>query len=358
MKTFSKIKLFLLTATATATITAQDLHFSQFNEAPLLVNPALTSVKNDIRASLTYRDQWRSVTSPYQTFGASYEMKLNKKEWVKVDKFTEIYKQSMKNLSAGIQIYRDKAGDGKMGSFQALLSLASHVRIAKEHMLSLGFMGGISQHTIDFSAFQWDSQYDGFNYDPTLSTGENFSTNNFVRAEFASGILWTFGKNESSIRSNNEFKGNLGIAGYHLNRPKTGFIAAGSDRMEARWVAHGNCEIGVKNTNLDILPSFLVNLQGPSKEIIFGSMLRYNAKEDSKYTGFVKSLNWSLGGYWRAGDSFILSTLLEAGQYAVGFSYDINASDLSGASTGRGGFEITLRFITPNPYLYSASRIR
>ena len=74
---------------------SQDLHFSQFNENPSLVNPALTGTSHVMRASVQYKDQWRSVTVPYNTYGASYEMKFKASNWDKVDQFkTRIFKKS------------------------------------------------------------------------------------------------------------------------------------------------------------------------------------------------------------------------------------------------------------------------
>jgi hypothetical protein len=43
---------------------------------------------------------------------------------------------------------------------------------------------------------------------------------------------------------------------------------------------------------------------------------------------------------------------MEYANYAIGFSYDINTSGLQTASNARGGMEITLRFVNPNPFLY------
>ena len=56
---------------------AQDLHFSQFYEAPLLRNPALAGLfEGDVRAQLVYRNQWGSVTTPYQTGSLNGEYKF------------------------------------------------------------------------------------------------------------------------------------------------------------------------------------------------------------------------------------------------------------------------------------------
>ena len=48
---------------------AQDLHFSQYFNAPILVNPANTGFNpdNDYRIGGNYRNQWSAVGSPYKT---------------------------------------------------------------------------------------------------------------------------------------------------------------------------------------------------------------------------------------------------------------------------------------------------
>src|SRR5690349_25045046 len=58
-------------------IMAQDIHFSQFFETPLLRNPGLAGIfKGDFRIQMVYRDQWRSVTDGYKTGSLNGEYKL------------------------------------------------------------------------------------------------------------------------------------------------------------------------------------------------------------------------------------------------------------------------------------------
>src|SRR6187549_3155893 len=55
----------------------QDLHFSQFFEAPLLRNPSLAGIfTGDIRVQGVYRDQWNSVTNAYRTGSLNAEYKM------------------------------------------------------------------------------------------------------------------------------------------------------------------------------------------------------------------------------------------------------------------------------------------
>ncbi|MBI5218763.1 MAG: type IX secretion system membrane protein PorP/SprF [Bacteroidia bacterium] len=60
----------------------------------------------------------------------------------------------------------------------------------------------------------------------------------------------------------------------------------------------------------------------------------------------------SLGGYYRFKDAFIASILFESKNFAIGFSYDINVSDLKLATSKDGGMEITIRYTTPSPFEY------
>src|ERR671926_470167 len=56
---------------------AQDIHFSQFFEAPLLRNPSLAGIfSGDVRVQAVYRDQWNSVTTAYKTASLNAEYKM------------------------------------------------------------------------------------------------------------------------------------------------------------------------------------------------------------------------------------------------------------------------------------------
>src|SRR3954470_22838478 len=82
---------------------SQDIHFSQYEQTPSLVNPALTGVQSVVRASVIYKDQWRSVTVPYTTYGASFEMKFKGSNWDKADKFsTAKYKKAFNRMAGGL----------------------------------------------------------------------------------------------------------------------------------------------------------------------------------------------------------------------------------------------------------------
>jgi hypothetical protein len=119
-----------------------------------------------------------------------------------------------------------------------------------------------------------------------------------------------------------------------------------------KYVAHGSALISKKNSNVAYNPGFMYYRQGNLQEIYAGGLIRYKLNQDSKYTGLQKGMALSIGGYVRARDAFVGAMLFEYGSYAIGFSYDVNTSPLRVASNMRGGYEISLRFVNPNPFLY------
>ncbi len=335
---------------------SQDLHFSQYTQTPSLINPALTGATSTLRASVIYKDQWRGVTVPYKTFGASLEMKFKASNWEKIDdKMTKAYKKSFSRLAGGLSFYSDKAGDGNMGTSQVNFSLASFVPLNVKNSLSVGLQASVVQRTIDFSKLIFPDQYNGTSYDPTASNGENAASQSFTYPDIAAGVNWSYGYSEKAIAANNSFRANIGASMFHVNEPKQKILTGSNEKLNAKYVLHGDFLIGVPNSNLALAPSYLMEFQGSTKEILLGMMCKYYFKEDSKYTGFIKRSALGLGAAFRNKDALILSALVESGQYAIGFSYDVNTSKLTAASTGRGGPEIFIRFVTPNPFLYQMS---
>ena len=352
MKTY-QIILFVVCVSTFNYLQSQDFHYSQFNENPSLVNPALMGSSHVFRASLVYKDQWRSVTTPYSSFGVSIDAKIKARNWEKVDpKRGMIFKKANSRMAGGLSVYNDQAGDGKLGTLQANLSFAMSFPLTKLSSLTFGLQASVVQRKVDNSKLIYSGQYNGSGYDINLPSGEAYARQSFLYPDMGAGALWSYGHNEKSIAANNQFKALVGLAAYHLTRPSQSFLNKGSDRLYMKFVFHGNILIGIQNTNLAIVPSWLMQFQGPTKELVGGIMVKYYINEDSKYTGIKKKSAFGLGAYYRNTDALIASVLLEMGRIAVGVSYDINLSKLTTVSSARGGVEFTLRFVTPSPFLY------
>lgn len=332
---------------------AQDIHFSQYNENPLLINPALTGSQYVMRAAVMYKDQWGSVTVPYRTFGGFYEMKFKASAWEKQDPFrTRTYKKAFNRLAGGLAFYSDKAGDGNMGTNRVDLSLASFIKVGEGSSLSVGLQGGVVQKTVDYSKFIFSNQYTGSGYSQDIPSNELYGSKSFIYPDFAAGVLYNFSRDESSIGENNMLKADFGFAFTHINKPKQDFLSGTDEKLFSKYVVHGKYLIGIPHSNLGLAPSFLFQFQGPQKELILGLMAKYYIHDDSRYTGYIRKSSFGVGVYYRYADAIVPTVLLELGQYNVGFSYDLNISGLTAVSALRGGMEITLRFNSANPFLF------
>jgi len=339
------LTIILAISGASLSASAQDIHFSQFYESPLNLNPALCGVFNgQIYGSLNYRNQWTSVMGSgagFNTMGATFELHNVNKKWTKA------------YLSPGLSFFNDKSGDAQIGITEVCFSLASGVYLGQKSVLAGGLQGGWSQHSINLTGLKWDEQYINGEYDPNAATGETSTGSSFSYVDFAAGLTYSYGTGQTTLSANNQFKFNIGAAAYHLNQPKMSYYGEGGPgtSLYMRYVLHGFMEYGIQNSNIALVPGFVFFQQGPAQEVNLGIKFRYLIKQESKYTGINKGSALDLGGYYRMGDAFVILTQMEFANFAVGFSYDFNTSGLTTASSGKGGFEISLRFINPNPFM-------
>lgn len=318
---------------------AQDIHFSQFYQAPLQMNPALAGAfSGSQRFHLNYKNQWASIGSPFTTYAGAFDMPIGRDTW--------------KNAFMGIgaHVYSDKAGDSNMGTLYAALSASGHVNMGDGHFISTGIQVGYVQRSISYDALRWDNQFSNGSFDPSLPTGESAWNTKHSFFDMGAGISWTYAKEDAMISSGNALKINAGIAAYHFHGPKQSFREFVSDTLHTRWLVHAGAKIGITNTRYAIQPVVRYMMQGKLKEIMAGALIGLHLKEESKYTGAFKDIWVSVGAYYRVGDALIPTLQLDMGPYFLGISYDVNLSDLTVATNGKGGVEIAARYIIMKNY--------
>lgn len=315
---------------------AQDIHFSQFDETQLQLDPADAGVQHDVRIITNYKNQWKSVGSPYKTFALSGDARL--------------LREKKHHLGLGFDFFSDKAGDANLKSTQANLSLSGIINASEYSKISGGLMVGYAQRSIDVSNLEWGSQYDGMAYDASLPTMETQLAAPFNYVDLGAGIEYSYANSEMYISANDSRRINIGVSIFHPHTPKYTFYGDATQILHTKFVFHGNAAIGLKNTNVIVKPSYIVFLQGATREITPGLTFQYILQEASKYTKNKKPAAFSLGGYYRVEDAFIAVAKFEYSNYAIGFSYDVNLSKLRTVSKARGGFEISLRFISPSAF--------
>ncbi|MEJ7610800.1 MAG: PorP/SprF family type IX secretion system membrane protein [Ferruginibacter sp.] len=301
---------------------AQDIHFSQMFETPLLRNPALAGLfSGDIRIQTVYRSQWNSVTDAYHTSSANVEYKLP-------------VGQSEDFITIGGQFLHDKAGSIDMTSTHILPALNYHKSLSAEKnmYLSMALMGGYVQRSIDRSKMTTNSQFDGTNYNASASTGETFSNAAYSYFDGTAGMSFNAQLGENP--DNNIF---LGLAYHHFNRPKKlSFYSDYDSEMAPKWVASAGLRMNLSEDSYVTVEADY-SKQSLSREIIGG--LLYTRKlddvDDPKY--LIHG-----GAYMRLNDAVIPVIKIESKPIAIAVSYDVNISGLKKVSTGRGGFEVSL----------------
>ncbi|MES2397470.1 MAG: PorP/SprF family type IX secretion system membrane protein [Bacteroidota bacterium] len=333
---------------------AQDIHFSQTNMTPLFLNPSLTGFNgSNHRVFLNYKNQWigmGATGATYRTTMFSYDTRLLTK------KFKTGY------VGAGINAFKDIAGDLKLGTTQLNISFSGIVFINKKQSVSGGIQGGYVQKSINSSDMKWDSQYDESSgaFNPSLSSNDVVSIPPYRYGDFSAGLAWVYNSKQSHMSANNQVKVNLGIAAFHINRPNqklNPYSTNTIDNLNSKFIAHGSAQIGIAATHYEVVPSAVLFKQGPAFELNIGTMIRWTIKGESRYTGYVQPMALSLGAQYRMKDALIPMMLFEYSNYAMGVSYDVNISSLKQGTKGKGGLEISLRFATPNISNHSASRL-
>ncbi|PLW92082.1 MAG: hypothetical protein C0592_12630 [Marinilabiliales bacterium] len=314
---------------------AQDPHFTQYYMPSMFLNPGLTgSFNGDFRADINYRDQWRSVAEPFTTYQISADAPVSRSDNAQ--------------FSVGAYAMGDKSGLSEFTQTIAGVNLGAGVRINSVSTLSLGVGGGVISQNINMAGLSWDSQYDGMQYDPSLSSHESAYLQSATAIDLNAGIVYKFITGSRNPYYNDGVKGTIGFAAFHLTSPEQ-ITSILEDKRYSKFVGHCNFSIGLTGTNTAVQPSFLFMTQGSSTMIMPGLSFRYLLRESSRYTGFIKSSAFTLGGHYRVGDAIAFTSMIEFSNFAIGFSNDVNASGLSKASNGAGALEFALRFMTPAP---------
>lgn len=314
------IILFLLISSASA----QDIHFSQFYNAPNNINPALSGVfhGND-RIAINYRNQWNNVPVDYLTFAASYDTQISPK----------LLKEKTFGLAAFFMY--DRAGDSKLYNTKLGASLSYMHPLNSKNTLSGGLGLALNLKGFDSSALAFNSQFDGELYNPDLDAGEENlrSEKSIAFADVALGLNWNHKKSKATRGGLD-----LGLAIFHLNQPKDRFYD-NQEKLHSRISAYA---LGTKQLSrrFDLLGRGLVNLKGPASEAILGIAGRFFIEPHRS-----KPLALQLGLSYRffdEGDAWIPNLEILYKSWTLGLSYDINISEFKTATNRRGGPELAL----------------
>ena len=300
----------------------QDPSFSQFFSSPLNINPALTAnISADWRTILNMRNQWLGPASPYVTGTISFDTKIFQRKILNVEENNFI------GLSAMMMC--DYAMGGTQKSSYGSVNLSYNIKLSEgvsKQRLAVGFGATYASRRIDFTRVDFQDQFTGYGFNKNLPTGEIALSNMKPYVSLNAGLTYSYRTENSNI--------DIGVAGFHLNKPKQTFLNDENQHLPIRKVAHANFDIYL-NDHLILNTNFIFQQQSATNYFSVGGSLGYVADDEENV--IVNTGLW----YW-SNNAVIPYFGFSYNKFQVGVSYDYTASKLSQAAKKPGTWELSM----------------
>ena len=316
-----KFSLYIFSLFFIGNVYSQDPQFTQFYANSLHLNPALAGKDLSPRFHSGYRNQWPEIKNAYVTYNLEY------------DDFIDTIHGGL-----GFQFLHDKTANGVLNTSMISVCYAYQLKMSKGWSASFSLKGAFQQKSFNTSLAQFGDQIDairGFVY------SSNQSINNPTSSYFDAGAGTVLFSPKSFV----------GFAVHHLTRPQESFIVNGSqnNKIPIRYTLHGGRQIkvlknGLFHKALFISPNFLFDLQSNFKQFNFGSYFVDGVLGFGiwyRHTNFLNPTN----DEFRLQDALVLMAGVETTKMRIGYSYDINLSNLIGSSAG--SHELSITFDLP-----------
>ncbi len=277
----------------------------------MLFNPAYSGFFDGTgRFGLVYRNQWASVTNPFQTVTATGEWALMRSD------------RTMNGLNAGLWLSADREGTLNYGTTaaSAVLSYFQSLDPGGANILSAAIELGGGQV--------------GFNPDNVdMSDGsEQFDRTHVFYPSLGAGIAW-FHQMSDAIYTK------VGISARNLNEPDISYLGMSDTRLLRRYNAYIRAEWRMAG-QWGLLPVVGYQRQGTFNELVYGCDARYYLRESAR-----KYLVLSAGIMGRHRDAMALNFAVLWHEWTFAFSYDANLSQLAAASHTIGAFELGVMYM-------------
>ena len=300
----------------TSSVTAQDLHFTQFNSAPTSINPGYAGSSAQARAVSLYRSQWANLPQAFTGFHFAFDRPL----------FSH-------NAGIGILVSHDEAGAGALRSSRIAFQYAYEFKIGPRTSIRPALQVGVVSRSVNLSDLTFMDQI--LRQDATTTLEDGIMTGKKY-PDLGTGVLmvgqgfW------------------LGASADHLNKPNSSLSYEYIERLDMRLCAHGGGRIPL--------------IRGPkskyAKDIVIAFNYTKQGNIDQFDIGTYYDLDLMTIGVWyrgipiiqKAADESIdvdaLSFIFGFGDntWHIGYSYDITLNKLGLMSSG-GSHELSLKYM-------------
>ena len=334
---------------------SQDVHFSQFDRANLISNPALTAVgEEDARYSAQLKRQWKSgLGLPYFTKMVSYEHKVNPCD-----------KKAKHKFSYGLNFINDAAGDSRLQLNQLNSALSYTYQFEDEINVSFGLSGAFHNRAFRTDALTWDEFWDDVSQSANLSLNTTEPINNFQVSYGSIGAGFNFHGKQSQLKDENgvitrQGRSTLdfGVGVHNINRPKVAFMDNDESKINVRYSIYMIPVIEL-NDAMDLKFKAFTQFQNPYFEAILSGGMQFHInrekkKKDKLSVGFATGFRlWSFnnnsvfdtsGAPKQIFDAIIPEITTSYSDWELGFSFDITVSKFQAPNNSRGGPELMIR---------------
>lgn len=226
---------------------SQDLQYSQYYNAPLLLNPAFTGTADNSRAVINYRKQWPGLSNPFQSYSLT------------IDHLIE-----PANAGVGLVVRRDEQGASNLAATEVGLIGSYLLPLNSKLVFVPAIQASWVSRSLNYRTLIFEDQFD-FD-DPTYIAPTNEGLVYSNRTNYldisAGGILYS-----------EDYW--LGVSFNHMNRPDQAFLTNTTDRLPVKVTFNAGYKFyfekpGRGRKEKSLIPTFLYKTQGRFDQLDIG----------------------------------------------------------------------------------------
>jgi len=304
------LSIFFLVALVGTKVQAQDAEFSQFYSAPSYLNPSMIGFTDEARIGVNYRLQMPDFGNAFVTLSAAYDQHFHKY-----------------NSSVGLLLVADRAGEGLFNTYGISGMYAYQLQLNEFLSFKAGLSVGVFHQSISWGDLAFGDMINPATGAPILPTMENpAARTNLTKLDIGVGMT-TYTENFI-----------FGLSAKHITQPETSFtdFEDGDNNLPVRIAINAGyvMYLGPKSQNREQL------------YISPNALFVHQAKFDQMNIGAYMGRGAIFGGLWYRhtisnADALIMLLGIKTGIFKIGYSHDINVSNLATAANAH---EISLIF--------------
>jgi type IX secretion system PorP/SprF family membrane protein len=285
---------------------AQDVFFTQFQYAPVNLNPGLTGCgKNNMRLSAVSKMQWFNLYKPYKYVSAALDYST--------------YDNSLRNIvNLGLTVDHSSKGYLSNTNISGVLgrSFGTDNYDCSNWYLSAAIQAGFTFGSVNPDNFLFIDQIDQTGITGNASQIDLFNTHNSKTY---------FDMSSGAVLSWNDFM--FGLAVHHLNEPNTSFTGKPEDgRLLRKYTGHVSWMYDLGDIN--VKATAIAQFQGQSSMFTAGALFDFKEFPIElgcwyrNNTSFSYNNAFSVGFSWKWGEATTVTSMKKEYSNRLGISYD------------------------------------